>query len=457
MERPAGPYELARMALRSASRSGPLARLVAAALVLGLGLLWPLGVGAAQTHTVYEGQRLGSIAKRYNVTVEELCAANGLDPKKPIKPGQKLVIPEPGAPKKASAAAQSASEQAEKSEKPAPAAEAARPGKPRVHVVASGHTLSAIAGRYGVTVSALCHASGLERTSSLRVGQRVVVPARDDKGGSYARSLRLRGSLDAELSGEEPEERKSSAKPAAREDVDARRGVPSDSWQKYVKKPWRRGYIKLRGYRRSWSGYVLGPKGEVLSGASAQINRVLGAAEDGPRIDPRLIRLIAQVSDKFGGRELRVVSGYRDKSFVADSNHLKGRALDFSIPGVPNEAVRDYLRTLRDVGVGYYPNSSFVHLDVRDYDAYWIDYAGPGEAPRKSPRARPAKGAAKAKPSAEPDAAAPSADAAEPDAAAEPAAESAAESEPSEQPAVPKEPSPAPAADEGPPPPPPEP
>ena len=34
----------------------------------------------------------------------------------------------------------------------------------------------------------------------------------------------------------------------------------------------------------------------------------------------------------------------------------------------------------KKVGVGYYPNSSFVHLDVRkDRSAFWIDYSGPGE------------------------------------------------------------------------------
>jgi len=37
-------------------------------------------------------------------------------------------------------------------------------------------------------------------------------------------------------------------------------------------------------------------------------------------------------------------------------------------------------RTFDKVGVGYYPNSSFVHLDVRkDHSAFWIDYSGPGE------------------------------------------------------------------------------
>ena len=35
---------------------------------------------------------------------------------------------------------------------------------------------------------------------------------------------------------------------------------------------------------------------------------------------------------------------------------------------------------MKKVGVGYYPNSSFVHLDVRkDRSAFWIDYSGPGE------------------------------------------------------------------------------
>src|SRR5688572_30541270 len=44
-------------------------------------------------HVVYQGQRLGSIAKRYNVSIDALCAANGISRRDPIRPGQKLVIP----------------------------------------------------------------------------------------------------------------------------------------------------------------------------------------------------------------------------------------------------------------------------------------------------------------------------------------------------------------------------
>src|SRR5262249_26250355 len=61
-------------------------------------------------------------------------------------------------------------------------------------------------------------------------------------------------------------------------------------------------------------------------------------------------------------------------------NH--GKAIDFHVVGVPNEVVRDFCRTLKNVGCGYYPNSTFVHMDVRDKDAFWIDYSKPGEPPR---------------------------------------------------------------------------
>jgi len=68
-----------------------------------------------------------------------------------------------------------------------------------------------------------------------------------------------------------------------------------------------------------------------------------------------LIRLIAKVSDTFGGRPIRVVSGYRLESTARRSRHKTGHALDFSIPGVPNAALRDYVKRFPKVGVGYLP------------------------------------------------------------------------------------------------------
>jgi uncharacterized protein YcbK (DUF882 family) len=114
-------------------------------------------------------------------------------------------------------------------------------------------------------------------------------------------------------------------------------------------------------------------------------------------IDARLVALLGIVSDHFGGREIDVISGFRPFSptqYTAHSNHNIGRAIDFRVAGVPNEVVRDFCRTLRNVGVGYYPNSVFVHLDVRATSAFWIDYSKPGEPPRyNAPNLDPDEGA----------------------------------------------------------------
>ena len=99
-------------------------------------------------------------------------------------------------------------------------------------------------------------------------------------------------------------------------------------------------------------------------------------------IHPRLLTLLARVSDTFGGRPIQLVSGYRLGNTSKRSRHRKGRAIDFRIAGVPVTVVRDYLKTFDKVGIGYYPKSQFVHFDVRHQWTYWIDYSGPGQAPQ---------------------------------------------------------------------------
>ena len=155
-------------------------------------------------------------------------------------------------------------------------------------------------------------------------------------------------------------------------------------------------------------------KGRVRKKAEAGVAKALASWRTGKReqINRRLIRMLVRVSDHFGGRPIRVVSGYRPfrpGQYTPHSRHNEGRAVDFFVPGVPNEVVRDFCRKLPNVGVGYYPNSTFVHLDVRGVRTYWIDYSGPGEPPRyanssgkdpgrKKPKVRPAAPKVEAKP-----------------------------------------------------------
>jgi uncharacterized protein YcbK (DUF882 family) len=101
------------------------------------------------------------------------------------------------------------------------------------------------------------------------------------------------------------------------------------------------------------------------------------------RMNPRLLRLLFETGRHWPGQRLEVVSGYRHPTVAKNphSPHMKGLACDFRVVGVKNTDLRDYLRrAYPHIGVGYYPNSSFVHMDVRQGpSAFWIDYSGPGE------------------------------------------------------------------------------
>lgn len=103
-------------------------------------------------------------------------------------------------------------------------------------------------------------------------------------------------------------------------------------------------------------------------------------------MNAHLLELLYKTAHHFGDREVSVVAGYRAPKVARKkgnprSPHKRGVACDFRIAGVDNETLRDYLRSaFSGVGVGFYPNSGFVHLDVgRRQNAFWIDYSGPGE------------------------------------------------------------------------------
>lgn len=96
----------------------------------------------------------------------------------------------------------------------------------------------------------------------------------------------------------------------------------------------------------------------------------------------RLIRSLYSISRHYKGRVIKVYSGYRHRRVakLRTSNHIKGRAIDFRVQGVSKKALRDYLRKrFSKSGVGYYPNSPFVHFDVRSKKAFWVDTSGRGE------------------------------------------------------------------------------
>jgi len=321
---------------------------------------------AQQTHVVGQGHTLGKIAKRYNTTVEALCDANQINRRTPLKVGQKLVIPDPPGTKKTSTPTTPPSASKAENTKPTPE----KTEEYTTHIVASGHTLGAISRRYRTTVEAIQQANNLQPRQKLRVGACLVVPLT-----RHALPRHRTQKLPCQ-----PEDSKDNSKESSSQTAPTPPAISP-------KPPSQSGVIHLVRGGSTFRGRVLDRKGHPIPSAVEKIDSLLFDRRAGSThsTDLGLIAKIAQVSDHFGGRRLIVVSGYRQESsnpYTTRSNHALGRAIDFRIEGVSNEQLRDYCHTLTGVGVGYYPNSTFIHLDVRSITTHWTDVSGPGEAPQ---------------------------------------------------------------------------
>jgi len=118
--------------------------------------------------------------------------------------------------------------------------------------------------------------------------------------------------------------------------------------------------------------------GRYVPGALAEAMRVLRDWRNGEEhpMDPRLFDALHGISDRLDtNRPFQVISGYRSprtnamlharSSGVAErSQHVLGKAIDVRMEGV---ALRNLRAAALDVGaggVGYYPVSNFVHVDV---------------------------------------------------------------------------------------------
>jgi uncharacterized protein YcbK (DUF882 family) len=126
------------------------------------------------------------------------------------------------------------------------------------------------------------------------------------------------------------------------------------------------------------------PQADTGRFAASDLDRLAHAMRDTRRgnehpIDPRLADLVYDLQVHFRANALRVISGYRTPSAGGHSNHGRGRAMDLIVPGVADADVAKYARAKGFTGVGVYPSSGFVHVDVRPSSYYWIDSSGPGQ------------------------------------------------------------------------------
>ncbi|MFZ7111577.1 MAG: DUF882 domain-containing protein [Desulfatiglandales bacterium] len=118
--------------------------------------------------------------------------------------------------------------------------------------------------------------------------------------------------------------------------------------------------------------------GKYLAPALSDINRILRDHRSGDikPINTRLLDLLYAMKVKLRPRHaFHIVSGYRSPGTNAllraknggvakNSYHMKGKAIDIRVPGCPLPEMNRTAKGLRAGGVGYYPRSDFIHVDV---------------------------------------------------------------------------------------------
>ena len=123
---------------------------------------------------------------------------------------------------------------------------------------------------------------------------------------------------------------------------------------------------------------VFWAEGQFVPEALLDINKLLRDHRNNTvaTMDPQLLLLLDQVSAKFGGTDvLHVISGYRSPETNAllhansdgvakHSMHIEGKAIDIRMPGRNLASLHKAAMSLGGGGVGYYPDSQFVHMDT---------------------------------------------------------------------------------------------
>ncbi len=150
-------------------------------------------VTPATTYPVAKGDSLWTIAKKNQLTVGELAAANNLKPASTLRLGQKLIIPGKAPVSGGAVTAQPSAASIVPMATPAngvtPADAAKAKGEPTSHTVKMGESLGTIARKYGVRQGDIAVANNITDPQRITAGQILSIPGgQASSGGGKAKA-----------------------------------------------------------------------------------------------------------------------------------------------------------------------------------------------------------------------------------------------------------------------------
>ena len=134
-------------------------------------LFFAFSLYADSVYEVQKGDTLYSISRKYQITVNELRIANNLSESDVIKTGEKLTIPSANI---ANAAALTQKSEEKSSNKIAQSSS-------EKYMVQKGDTLYGLSRKYGISVADLMNFNGFDSSSTLKIGQEILIPGKISK------------------------------------------------------------------------------------------------------------------------------------------------------------------------------------------------------------------------------------------------------------------------------------
>ena len=136
--------------------------------------------------------------------------------------------------------------------------------------------------------------------------------------------------------------------------------------------------ISLRTVNGSEVGsFAIATDGAVDAPSESALEHFLRCRRTGREhvLSAGVLAILVSVARQWPGRVIDIVSGFRAPPFGAPhSKHFIGHAIDLRVEGVKTSKLRDFVwQNHHKVGVGYYLDEDFVHVDWRpgEPDAAW--------------------------------------------------------------------------------------
>lgn len=134
-----------------------------------------------------------------------------------------------------------------------------------------------------------------------------------------------------------------------------------------------------------WFKEIFWAEGDYIPEQLEALNHFLRDPSNGQTttIDSKLFDLMHTIQKTIGEKiPFEIISGYRSKEFndqlrkkgqgvAKNSKHIEGKAVDIRMAGISLTKLRDAAKAQKYGGVGFYPKSNFIHVDIRKDCVYW--------------------------------------------------------------------------------------